>query len=128
MKKVILTERAPSPIGPYSQAIVSGGFVFCSGQVGLDPKTKKMVQTSIADETRQCLENLKAVLEAAGSSTDKAVRATVYLTSLEYFKEMNEVYHEYFPKNAPARATVEVPKLALGSRVEIDLIATLDRA
>jgi 2-iminobutanoate/2-iminopropanoate deaminase len=125
MKRVILTDDAPKPIGPYSQAIVSGDFVFCSGQVGIDPKTNELVKTSVADETRQCLENLKAVLKKAGSSMDKAVRATVYLTSLDYFKEMNEIYKDYFQKGAPARATVEVSKLALGARVEIDLIAAL---
>ncbi len=125
MKKVILTDDAPAPIGPYSQAILAGGFVFCSGQVGMNPKTKQMMMSSIAEETRQCLENLRAVLKKAGSSMENAVRATVYLTDLADFKEMNDVYREYFPKEPPARATVEVSKLALGARVEIDLIATL---
>ena len=125
MKKVILTDDAPAPIGPYSQAIVSGDFVFCSGQVGVDPKAKELITTSVADETIQCLENLKAVLRKAGSSLDKAVRTTVYLTDLDDFKEMNDVYKGYFPRGAPARATVEVSRLALGARVEIDLIAAV---
>lgn len=125
MKKIILTNDAPAPIGPYSQAIVSGDFVFCSGQVGMDPKTKELMKASVAEETRQCLVNLKAVLKEAGSSLDHAVRATVYLTNLDDFKEMNDVYREYFPSKAPARATVEVSRLALGARVEIDLMATL---
>ncbi|MDD1769290.1 MAG: Rid family detoxifying hydrolase, partial [Methanomassiliicoccales archaeon] len=102
MKKVILTDDAPAPIGPYSQAIVSGDFVFCSGQVGINPKTKELITTSVADETIQCLENLKAVLRKAGSSRDKAVRTTVYLTDVDDFKEMNDVYKSYFPRGAPA--------------------------
>ena len=125
MKKVILTDDAPKPIGPYSQAIVSGDFVFCSGQVGIDPKTNELVKASVGEETRQCLENLRAVLNKAGSSIDRAVRATVYLTDLNHFKEMNDTYREFFPRAAPARATVEVSKLALGARVEIDIIAAL---
>jgi len=125
MKKIILTNDAPAPIGPYSQAIVSSNLVFCSGQVGMNPKTKELMKASVAAETRQCLENLKAVLKEAGSSMDRAVRATVYLTDLDDFKEMNDVYREYFPREAPARATVEVSRLALGARVEIDLIATI---
>jgi 2-iminobutanoate/2-iminopropanoate deaminase len=125
MKKVILTNDAPGPIGPYSQAIVSSDFVFCSGQVGIDPRTNELVKGSVGGETRQCLENLRAVLKKAGSSMDLAVRATVYLTDLNHFKEMNDVYREFFPSAAPARATVEVSKLALGARVEIDVIAAL---
>ncbi|MDD1765150.1 MAG: RidA family protein [Methanomassiliicoccales archaeon] len=125
MKKVILTNDAPSPIGPYSQAIVSSDFVFCSGQVGIDPRTNDLVKASVGEETRQCLENLRAVLKEAGSSMDLAVRATVYLTDLNHFKEMNDVYREFFPSAPPARATVEVSKLALGARVEIDIIAAL---
>jgi 2-iminobutanoate/2-iminopropanoate deaminase len=125
MKKVILTDDAPKPIGPYSQAIVSGDFVFCSGQVGIDPRTNELVKASVSEETRQCLENLRAVLNKAGSSMDRAVRATVYLTDLNHFKEMNDIYREFFPSAAPARATVEVSKLALGARVEIDIIAAL---
>jgi len=125
MKRVVLTEKAPRPIGPYSQATVAGELIFCSGQVGIDPHSNKLVTASIADETRQVLENLRAVVAEAGGSLENAVRATVYLTSLDYFKEMNEVYKEFFPRNPPARATVEVPKLALGARVEIDLIVSL---
>lgn len=125
MKKVILTNDAPGPIGPYSQAIVSSDFVFCSGQVGIDPRTNELVKGSVGEETRQCLENLRAVLKKAGSSMDLAVRATVYLTDLNHFKEMNDVYREFFTSAAPARATVEVSKLALGARVEIDVIAAL---
>ncbi len=124
MKRVVLTDEAPRPIGPYSQATVAGGLIFCSGQVGIDPSSNKLVTTSIADETRQVLENLRAVVAEAGGSLENAVRATVYLTSLDYFKEMNDVYKQYFPKDPPARATVEVPKLALGARVEIDLIVS----
>jgi 2-iminobutanoate/2-iminopropanoate deaminase len=93
--------------------------------VGIDPRTNELVKASVSEETRQCLENLRAVLNKAGSSMDRAVRATVYLTDLNHFKEMNDIYREFFPSAAPARATVEVSKLALGARVEIDIIAAL---
>lgn len=125
MKKIVSTDRAPKPIGPYSQAVVAGGFIFCSGQIGIDPETNQLVRSSIADETRQVLKNLKAIVEAAGSSFENAVRATVYLTSLDYFKEMNEAYKEFFPSAPPSRVTVEVSNLAMGARVEIDLIVAV---
>ncbi|MEM2943805.1 MAG: RidA family protein [Methanomassiliicoccales archaeon] len=128
MKRIVSSESAPKPIGPYSQAVIVDGFIFCSGQIGLDPKTNKLVNTSVSDETRQTLKNLKAILEASGSSIDRAVRTTIYLTSLEYFRDVNEVYRQFFSTDFPARTTVCVSQLPLGARVEIDLIARTNTA
>ncbi len=120
----IRTEAAPAPVGPYSQAIRLGEFVFVSGQIPLDPKTGEIVPGEIEDETRQVLTNLKAVLEAAGSALSCVVKATVYLTDIRLFPRINAVYAEAFDADpAPARATVEVSALPLGARVEIDAIA-----
>ncbi len=120
----IRTEAAPAPVGPYSQAIRLGEFVFVSGQIPLDPKTGEIVPGEIEDETRQVLTNLKAVLEAAGSALSCVVKATVYLTDIRLFARINAVYAEAFDADpAPARATVEVSALPLGARVEIDAIA-----
>ncbi len=123
MKEVISTPRGPKAIGPYSQAIKAGGLIFVSGQVALDPATGKVVEGDITPQTERALENLKAIVEAAGSSLDRAVKATVFLKDLRDFAAMNEVYKRYFPSNPPARATVEVARLPLDLRVEIDLIA-----
>ncbi len=123
MKEVISTSHGPKAIGPYSQAIKAGGFIFVSGQVALDPATGKMVEGDVSVQTERTLENLKAIVEAAGSSLDRALKATVFLKDLRDFAAMNEVYKRYFPSNPPARATVEVARLPLDSRVEIDLIA-----
>jgi reactive intermediate/imine deaminase len=120
----IRTEAAPAPVGPYSQAIRSGGLVFASGQIPLDPATGKIVGGEIEDETRQVLANLRAVLEAAGSGLDQVVKATVYLTDLALFPRVNAIYAEAFAVDpAPARVTVEVAGLPLGAQVEIDAIA-----
>jgi len=120
----IRTEAAPAPVGPYSQAIRLGEFVFVSGQIPLDPKTGEIVPGEIEDETRQVLTNLKAVLEAAGSALSCVVKATVYLTDIRLFPRINAVYAAAFDADpAPARATVEVSALPLGARVEIDAIA-----
>lgn len=124
MREVISTERGPKAIGPYSQAIKAAGFVFISGQVAFDPATGKLVEGDVARQTARVLENLKAIAEAAGTSLDKAVKATVYLKDMEEFAAMNEVYAEYFPKNPPARSTVEVARLPRDVRVEIDLIVS----
>ncbi len=123
MKEVISTSRGPKAIGPYSQAIKAGGFIFVSGQVALDPATGKIVEGDVSAQTERTLENLKAIVEAAGSSLDRALKATVFLKDLRDFAAMNEVYKRYFPSNPPARATVEVARLPLDLRVEIDLIA-----
>ena len=123
MKDVISTEKGPKAIGPYSQAIRANGLVFISGQVAFHPGTGQLVEGDVAQQTARVLENLKAIAEAAGSSLDKAVRATVFLKDMNDFTAMNEVYARYFPKHPPARATVEVARLPRDARVEIDLIA-----
>ncbi|HKS81360.1 MAG TPA: RidA family protein [Candidatus Acidoferrales bacterium] len=123
MKQVIATEKGPKAIGPYSQAIKAGGFVFISGQVAFDPATGQLVEGDVAKQTARVLENLKAIAEAAGTSLDKAVKATVFLKDMNDFAAMNEVYAKYFSKEPPARATVEVARLPRDVRVEIDIVA-----
>ena len=125
MIEAVATEHAPKAIGPYSQAIKANGFVYASGQVALDPRTQQLVQGDVAAETERTLENLKAVVEAAGSSLSRAVKTTVYLADMADFAKMNEVYARYFPATPPARATVQVARLPRDARVEIDLIAAL---
>lgn len=127
-KIVIATEKAALPVGPYSQAIVAGDFIFVAGEKGIDPKTGKIVSGGIAAETRQTLENVKAILEAAGASMDDAVRAVVYLTDLSAFQEMNAVYAEYFKVAPPGRTTVEVTALPAGAHVEIEVTALRSQA
>jgi 2-iminobutanoate/2-iminopropanoate deaminase len=125
MKKVILTHGAPQAIGPYSQAVVSKGFAFLSGQIPLDPATGQVAGGDIAAQTERVLENLKALLEACGSSLDAVVKTTVYLKDMGEFARMNEVYARYFPHHPPARATVEAARLPRDVRVEIDCIAAV---
>ncbi len=122
-REVIKTERAPKAIGPYEQALRLDGWVFTSGQIPLDPKSGAMVEGGIGAQTRQVLENLRGVLEAAGTSMGRVVKATVYMTNLADFQKMNEVYAEYFPQDKPVRSTVGVASLPRGALVEIDLIA-----
>jgi len=122
-RKVINSGGTPAPIGPYSQAIEAGGFVFCSGQIPLDPKTGQLVTGDIAVQTRRILENLEAVLTAADSSLAQAVKLTVYLTNLGDFEVLNKVLAEKFLKEPPARAVVQVSALPKGASVEMDLIA-----
>jgi len=123
VKEIISTEKGPKAIGPYSQAVRANGFVYISGQGALDPATGALVTGGIAEQTVRALDNLKASVEAAGSSLDHAVKVTVFLKDMNDFAAMNEVYARYFPKNKPARTTVEVARLPLDLRVEIDLIA-----
>lgn len=123
MKEVIRTDKAGAPIGPYNQGIRAGGFVFVAGEKGIDPRTNKLVTGGIAAETRQTLENIQAILEAAGSSLDKAVATTVYLVDIGEFAQMNEVYAQYFTKDAPGRTTVGVTALPAGAQVEITVVA-----
>jgi len=123
--RTINSEGAPRAIGPYSQAIAVPRLLFLSGQVPLDPKTGALLQGSVQEEVARVLENLKAVLEAAGSGLDRVVKTTVYLTDLKDFEAMNETYARYFGDNRPARSTVQVAALPRGARVEIDAIATL---
>lgn len=125
-RKVVSTDGAPRAIGPYSQAIVAGGFVFCSGQIALDPTSGELVGASdVKAQARRVMENLKAVLEAAGSSLARVVKTTIYLTDLSDFGTVNEVYGRYFPEDPPARATVEVAGLPRGAMIEIEAIATV---
>ena len=119
----ISTDKAPKAIGPYEQAIKVGEFVYTAGQIPIDPKTGTLVEGGISEQTRQVLENLKAVLEAAGSSLDQVVRATVFLKNMADFAAMNEVYTNYLGGAKPARSTVAVAELPRGALVEIDLIA-----
>jgi 2-iminobutanoate/2-iminopropanoate deaminase len=123
MKKIVSTDRAPKAIGPYSQAVTSNGWVFLSGQIPLDPATGQMVDGDIAAQTQRVIENLEAVLEAAGSSLERVVKTTVYLKDMGEFARMNEVYGRYFSTQPPARATVEAARLPRDVRVEIDCIA-----
>jgi 2-iminobutanoate/2-iminopropanoate deaminase len=122
------SEAAPAPVGPYSQAIVHGGWVFASGQIPLDPKTGKRIEGEIEAQTEQVIANLAAVLEAAGSDLSRVVKTTVYVTDLALFARINAVYARHFTGDPPpARATVQVAALPLGAAVEIDAIAATDR-
>lgn len=123
MKKEIKTDNAPEAIGPYSQAIEANGFVFASGQIALNPKTGELNTGAVEDQTRQVLTNLKSVLEAAGSSMEKAVKCTVFLQDMNDYSVMNAVYGEYFQAPYPARAAVQVARLPKDVKVEIEVIA-----
>jgi len=123
-KEIVSTDKAPGAIGPYSQAIKAGGMIFCSGQIPIDPSTGEFVSHDVAEQTKQVLSNLSAVLEAAGSSLDSVVKTTVFLADMGDFAAMNEVYSEFFTENKPARATVQAARLPRDARVEIDCIAT----
>lgn len=123
----IFTTDAPAPIGPYNQAVRAGGFVFCSGQVGLDPATAKLVEGDVAVQARRALDNLGLVLGAAGCSFDDVVKTTIFLVDMGDFATVNPVYGERFTGVAPARSTIAVAALPLGARVEIEAIAR-DRA
>jgi 2-iminobutanoate/2-iminopropanoate deaminase len=124
-KKAVQTDAAPKALGPYSQAIVANGMVFCAGQIPLDPATGELVAGGIAEQTHQVLKNLRAVLKAAGSDLDRALKTTVFLKSMDSFVAMNEVYGrpEYFGSNPPARSTVEVARLPRDVLVEIEVLA-----
>ncbi len=119
----VKTEGAPAAIGPYSQGITAGDFVFCAGQAGLDPATGKLVEGDVQAQTHRVLENLKAVLEAAGSDLNQVVKTTVFLADMADFKAMNEIYAQYFGDPPPARSTIAAKGLPLGALVEIEVIA-----
>lgn len=123
MKTIIATDRAPKAIGPYSQAVVANGLVFASGQIPLDPTTGILIEGDIAAQTERVLENLKAVLEAAGSSLDRVLRVTVFLKDVNEFAAMNDVYGRYFPNQPPSRSTIEAARLPRSAKVEMDAIA-----
>ncbi len=122
-KKVILTENAPSPVGPYSQAIQAGEFLFIAGQIPANPSTGEIIRGDIQDATKRVMENLKAIVEEAGYSMDDLVRCRVYLKNMDEFKQMNEVYGSFFGEKPPARAAIEVARLPLDVDVEISAIA-----
>lgn len=123
MKQIIATKDAPQAIGPYSQAVKAGGFVFASGQIPIDPETGEFVSGGVAEQTAQVLKNLSAVLEAAGTQLASVVKTTVFLADMNDFAAMNEVYARFFAENPPARATVEAARLPRDARVEIEAIA-----
>lgn len=121
-RQILETDKAPAAIGPYSQAVSVGGTVFVSGQLPIDPATGKMVEGNIAEKTRQILTNLTAVAKSAGLTLENVAKTTIFLTDLGEFKEMNEAYSEFFPEGPPARSTVQVAALPLGSNIEIEAI------
>jgi len=123
MKKVVLTQDAPAPIGPYSQAISAGPFLFCSGQIALDPKTSLVVGQDVKNQTEQVMKNIEAVLTAGGMKFEHVVKTTIFLTSMADFPIVNEIYGRFFPSNPPARSTVEVRGLPKGVQVEVEVLA-----
>lgn len=125
MKEIVITDRGPKPIGPYSQAIKANGFLFLSGQVALDPKTGELQAGDIRQQTERTLENIKGILEAAGSNLHHVVKTTVFLKDINDFSAMNEVYGRYFISAPPARSTVQVARLPKDALVEIEVSATM---
>lgn len=122
-KKIIRTDNAPAPIGPYNQAVQYGDMLFISGQIPIDPKTGNLVQTDIKAETKQVMENLKAILDEAGMSFNNIIKTTIFLMDMGQFAQVNEVYGSYFGEGAPARETVQVSGLPKGVNVEISMVA-----
>jgi len=125
MKKTIQTDSAPKAIGPYSQAVSFQNLIFTSGQIAIHPDSGKIVHDGIEEQTHQVMENLKAVLEAAGSDLTKVLKSTVFLNDMNDFSRFNEVYAAYFPDNPPARSTFQVSALPMGAKVEVEMVATL---
>lgn len=125
-KQVVQTSNAPAAIGPYSQGIIANGFLYTAGQLGIVPATGKLIEGDIQAQTRQALENLKSILEAAGTNLDNAVKTTVFLANMDDFAAMNAIYGQYFSSNPPARSTIQVAKLPLAGLVEIEVVALLN--
>lgn len=125
MREVFLTDRGPKPIGPYSQAIKVSGLLYVSGQVALDPKTNEFLGGDIAQQTERVLENVKGIVEAAGSKMNHVIKVTVFLKNMSEFTAMNEVYARYFPAAPPARSTVEVARLPKDALIEVEVITTI---
>jgi 2-iminobutanoate/2-iminopropanoate deaminase len=125
-RQPVTAPDAPPAVGPYAHAVRAGGLLFCSGQVGLDPKTGEMVGHTPAEQAGRCLENLSAVCNAAGATLGDAVRLTIYVTDISSFSEVNEVYGSFFESDPPARVTIGVAALPLGAKVEIDAVVALD--
>jgi len=124
-RKTVTAEGAPHAVGPYTHAVVSNGLVFCSGQVPLDPNTGKLVEGTIGEQTKQCMQNLSVVAAAAGAQLSDAVRMGIYVTDMGTFKDVNEAYGAYFETDPPARSTIAVSALPLGAQVEIDAVIAL---
>jgi len=124
-RDIIATDKAPGAVGPYSQAVRTDQLIFTAGQIPIDPATGELVGGPIEDQTRRVLDNVKAVLEAAGSGLERAVKMTVFLTDFSNFQRMNAVYAEYFPGSPPARSAVQVSALPLGADIEIEAIALI---
>jgi 2-iminobutanoate/2-iminopropanoate deaminase len=124
-KKIIQTEQAPAAIGPYSQGIQAGNLVFTSGQLPVNPTTGEMIINDIKAETRQCLENVEAILKSSGTSLKNAVKLTVFIKDMSQFAQINEVYGEYFPEDKPARSCVEVARLPKDANIEIEAVAMI---
>ncbi|MBV6434950.1 MAG: RidA family protein [Phototrophicaceae bacterium] len=125
MKTIVHTDHAPPAVGPYSQAVIANGVVYTAGQVGVDPTTRQFTGPGIEEQTRQVFANLRAVLTAAGCAFDDVVKATVFLADMNDFAAMNAIYAEYFPSSSPARSTVQVARLPIDARIEIELIAVV---
>lgn len=125
MKQIVSTEKAPKPVGAYSQAVVYGGLAYLSGQIPLDPATNQLIEGDVVAQAERVLENIKAVLEACGASLDSVLKTTVFLKNMDDFPAMNRVYERYFVKNPPARSTVQAAKLPRDVSVEIDAIAAV---
>ena len=125
MKKIVKTNKAPEAIGPYSQGVIAGNFLFISGQIAIDPDKNEMIAGTIEEQAEQVLKNIGAILNEAGLTYDNVVKTTVYLTDLNDFGKMNEVYSRFFKNNPPARAAIQVSKLPKGAKIEIEAIASL---
>ena len=123
MKEIVTTDRGPKPIGPYSQAVKTSGFLFLSGQVALDPKTGDLIGTDVRQQTERVMENIKGILEAAGSNLHHVIKTTVFLKDMNDFPAMNEVYGRYFSAAPPARSTVQVARLPKDALLEIEVVA-----
>lgn len=127
-RRVVFTEKAPRPVGPYSQAVMVDGWLFIAGQIPLDPATEKMVEGSFEDKARRVLENIKAIVEAAGGSLRDVVKVTVYLRDISLFERFNKVYSEYFSEEPPARVVVEVSNLPKNAEVEVEAVAYIPKS
>jgi len=124
-KRIIRTEKAPKPIGPYSQAVVQNELVFVSGQIAIDPQTGKMIEGGVKEQTTQVMNNVKAILEAADSSMEKVLKTSIFVSNIDFFSTVSEIYEEFFEKDFPARETVEVSALPMNADVEISVTAGL---